>query len=375
MAGIPIDYFCCLFCGFVFTTDFDTWTREEFASLVYNADYIKVDGEYTRVRPERTARDAAQWLTGCEQARILDYGSGSGVFVDRMRALGFPYVEGYDPYSSPTRPTGQFDIVTCFEVFEHSPDPVATLGEMKSFLYDDGCILFSQTVHPPDIHAVRGSWWYLAPRNGHISTYSEEALGELARRHGMTLHRGSNLYAFAPPWPSSFAYMAARLVGPAFTTLRLLAPAVPSSQAITFPSPDDILWHPVEDDGIWRFRWTGARTTWWEARWGAVDAVQVRVPVLRGVEPGFAEHCALELLGTRKPARLDRGELVADFSVAGVPNGAIALHMPSPADPGGDRVSGSHGLAILVTQSPIWPAHQYEEPGNREAGHGEAAAA
>jgi SAM-dependent methyltransferase len=358
VSGISIWYFRCLFCGFVFTEDFDDWSHDEFANLIYNADYIKVDPEYVSDRPEWVARDFAARLQGCEHARILDYGSGAGVFVERMRAFGFRHIEACDPFSSPQRPSGTFDIVTCFEVIEHSPDPVATLGDMRSYLRDDGCIIFSQTVQPADILSVRGSWWYLAPRNGHVSTYSEEALDELGRHHAFVLHRSSNVYAFAPRWPSSFAALALSRVGPSFTTLRLMAPRLLADRPVAFPSRDEIYWHPVETDGIWRYRWTGARTVVWDGNWGNVDTLQIRIPMVQEVEPGFADRCELEVGGERKPARRDRGELTADFDVRRSRSGPIALHMPDPPasrQSRSDRPQGPLGLAILLTQAPCWP--------------------
>jgi SAM-dependent methyltransferase len=358
ISGISIDYHRCLFCGFIFTEDFDAWSQGDFAELIYNTDYVKVDGEYVSDRPELVARDFTRRLQGCENARILDYGSGAGVFVERMRRFGFRNIEAYDPFSSPERPSGTFDIITCFEVIEHSPDPVGTLGDMRRCLRDDGCIIFSQTVQPPDILSVRGSWWYLAPRNGHVSTYSEEALVELGRRHALVLHRGANVYAFAPRHPSSFAARALGNVGPPFTTLRLLAPQAMADTAIMFPSREQTYWHPAEDDGIWRYRWTGARSLLWNGRWGPVASLQVRIPVVQEVTPDFAARCELEVGGDRKPAVRDRGELVADFDVQGRTSGPIALHTPDPILPSQnkpDRPDGPHGLAVLLTPTPCRP--------------------
>jgi 2-polyprenyl-6-hydroxyphenyl methylase/3-demethylubiquinone-9 3-methyltransferase len=330
ISGIDVNYFRCLECSYLFTVDFDDWSSDEFAKFVYNDDYIKVDSEYVKVRPEQYAIDFARRFAGCEEARILDYGSGAGVFVRGMRERGYRHIEAYDPFSNPLRPEGTFDIITCFEVVEHLADPVATLGDMKSLLRADGCIIFSQTVQPADILAIRGNWWYLAPRNGHISTYSEEALVALGRRHQLLLHRGSNCYGFAPAWPSSFAARALECTGPSFATLRLTAPREVPINGIAFPSREQIIWHPMEDDGLWRFRWTGAALLQWEARWGPVACLELRVPVLHEIEPGFGLRCALELNGQRKPVRMDRGELVADFDVRGRLSGTIALHTPEP---------------------------------------------
>ena len=344
ISGIPVAYRRCLSCGFIFTEDFDDWTKNEFAALIYNQDYTKVDGDYAEVRPRQNAEIFAGRFAGCEPARILDYGSGTGVFVEGMQARGFAHVEAYDPYSNPVRPTGVFDIITCFEVIEHSPDPVGTLGDMKSLLREDGCIVLSQTTQPPDILAIRGSWWYLAPRNGHVSTFSEEALVALGRRHGLALYRGGTEFGFASEAPSSYAAAVLRSVGGTFTTLRVQAPP---------PSPSAIrAWYPAEDDGVWRFRWTASGNVSWSASWEPVRVLQVRVPLFQEVAPGLAADCVLELDRTRKPVRLDRGELVAEFDVTGSTHGQVTLHLPDRVKHFATDAIGARGLAILVVPAP-----------------------
>jgi len=362
LSGVLIDYLRCLACGYIFTRDFDDWPNDAFASLIYNQDYIKVDGEYVKIRPEQYAVDFARRFKGCENARILDYGSGAGVFVDGMRRLGFRDIQPYDPFSSPVPPEGTFDIITCFEVIEHSTDPVGTLADMKNLLREDGCIVFSQTLQPPDILAVRGSWWYLAPRNGHVSTYNAEALAALGRQQDLVFHNGENIFAFTHPWPSSHATVAQRCAGPSFAALRLTAPREVLTSVIAFPEPENVLWHPAEEDGVWHYRWTGSSTLAWQASWSAVECLQVRLPLNQEVEPGFGLRCELELAGQRRALRLDRGELVADFDVRGVTSGQIVLHTPEPALPRVERPSlarGPRGLAIQLTQLPAFAMERH----------------
>ena len=52
-------------------------------------------------------------LGGLGGVRILDYGSGGGVFAAAMAKHGFEAVEEYDPFSHPERPAGKFDVVLC----------------------------------------------------------------------------------------------------------------------------------------------------------------------------------------------------------------------------------------------------------------------
>ncbi len=214
LADISVDYWRCEQCGFLFTDFFDGWSHDDFRAFVYNDDYAKVDGEYEKIRPTRMAAEFGAKLRGAEHAAILDYGTGSGVFVQCLRDWGFTHTSGYDPFSSPDRPEGCFDIIICCEVIEHAVDPVAMLADIVGFLKPDGCILFSQTLQPRTIMSKRGSWWYLAPRNGHVSTYTEKALEILGSSQGLLFHHGDTLHGFARTARSNYAGIALATIRP-----------------------------------------------------------------------------------------------------------------------------------------------------------------
>lgn len=176
ISGIEVPYFRCESCEFLFTDFCDDWTPDDFRLFIYNDDYIIVDPEYLEIRPAYTADNMAALLEACENLSIIDYGSGSGGFAKEMAKRGFTKIKNYDPFSSPKRPRGRFNVACLFEVIEHSPTPIDTL---KS-IFDDilcsssGIVILTQTVQPDNINEIKGSWWYMGPRNGHISTYSEE---------------------------------------------------------------------------------------------------------------------------------------------------------------------------------------------------------
>ena len=88
LSGVVVPYFRCPNCHFIFTDLIDDWTVEEVIEFIYNDEYIKVDPEYRGDRALKTAAEMRSRLAGCEGARILDYGSGSGVFADEMRRYG-----------------------------------------------------------------------------------------------------------------------------------------------------------------------------------------------------------------------------------------------------------------------------------------------
>jgi len=213
-SGIPVTYYQCQHCSFIFTDFFDDWTPEDFAKFIYNADYSLVDGEYEAIRPANMATEMASFLADHRSARILDYGSGTGVFADRLKASGFAAVENYDPFTNPERPSGAFDIVTCFETIEHSPSPNDTIADLLSFMKPDGCIIFGTSIQPANINELRANWWYIGPRNGHVSIYTLEALELLGAGVGLEFYFGEGMFAFAGRKPSPQLMPLLRAIGP-----------------------------------------------------------------------------------------------------------------------------------------------------------------
>ncbi|AIY41282.1 SAM-dependent methyltransferase [Collimonas arenae] len=183
-AGWPVYFYRCGACGFTFTRALDNWSAEDFATHIYNDDYVRHDPDYLGARPRSNA-DLIMHNMGSvrERTSLLDYGSGMGLMTEILEQNGFDSVASFDPFSSTRRPDRQFNMVTCFEVFEHVQDPIALVKDINRFLSPDGAVLFSTLLCTPQ--AVDGglhNWWYCAPRNGHISFYTLEALTALAAR-------------------------------------------------------------------------------------------------------------------------------------------------------------------------------------------------
>lgn len=189
LSGEYVPYHRCAICGFIYTRFMDHWTSGEFAERIYNDIYGHIDPGYDGWRARMFAPDVIAML-GERRPRILDYGGGKGVLSGLLREAGFE-AESYDPFSSPKRPKGLFDLVIAVEVLEHSVTPMETLQEMRDLLEPDGAILATTLVGSPRPDADNPSD-YIAPRNGHVQQFTIPSLMIAANQIGARYYAGSS---------------------------------------------------------------------------------------------------------------------------------------------------------------------------------------
>jgi 2-polyprenyl-3-methyl-5-hydroxy-6-metoxy-1,4-benzoquinol methylase len=114
----------------------------------------------------------------------------------------------YDPFLERDRAhesRGQFDLITAFEVFEHVPDVNALIRDLDRLRTPTGVVLFSTLVSDTELRPNKPiSWWYAAPRNGHISLFSRKSLSVLANRLSLNFASFSNnfhaVFGTVPTW-------------------------------------------------------------------------------------------------------------------------------------------------------------------------------
>lgn len=74
--------------------------------------------------------------------RILDYGSGNGIFIKFMKSKGYKHIKGYDPYIKEYEKISEkgdkFDWVIANDVLEHCIDPIEMMEHALSFLKKGG---------------------------------------------------------------------------------------------------------------------------------------------------------------------------------------------------------------------------------------------
>jgi SAM-dependent methyltransferase len=337
---IPVVYHRCEACSFIFTTFCDAWTSADFASFIYNNDYTLVDPDYTGSRAAETASVMAELLRGCESARILDYGSGSGIFAEAMKARGFREIEGYDPFSEPPRPTGMFDFITCFEVVEHVVWPLTAFEDMLSLLAPGGVIVVGTGLQPANIGEIRCNWWYIAPRNGHVSIYAKETFAQIADKFDLTLRMGDGPSAFSGGVVSPAIRAALDRIGPIFNAVIPLAA----------PTHDDSGWHFREIADQTPFRWTNSCEVLWPARRFWPGVTQIRIHYLMEIVPGFAQASRVFLGAALLPTEISADCIVATVTLAEATIETVRLVTPAPRLPQewGTPDVRTLGLAIPV---------------------------
>jgi SAM-dependent methyltransferase len=185
--GVPIYYLKCQHCNHIFSTDFDDWDFEDFKENIYNDDYIVVDPEYDGTRSKRDAEMFLKMINYNKNIDILDYGSGNGFFEKELTTQGYN-IHSYDPlWENIDLSDKKFDIITAFEVLEHSNKPLDTLNELCNFLKPNGKILITTLVNDILQGKRDPTYWYLAPRNGHVSMFSNKSLEILFSKKGFSV--------------------------------------------------------------------------------------------------------------------------------------------------------------------------------------------
>lgn len=178
LARHSIWYQRCNTCGFLFSDAFDGWSVEDWKRNVYNDDYAQFDPDGDN--GSRAHANAGLALGVARQmgaARILDYGAGNGLLARYLIEAHSDCVS-WDVFDDVPLPAGPFDMVTAFEVIEHTPTPIETAREALSRVREGGAFLFS-TLTLDDLPGQAMDHWYIAPRNGHVSIHTTLSLGRL----------------------------------------------------------------------------------------------------------------------------------------------------------------------------------------------------
>ena len=137
--------------------------------------------------------------------RILDFGCGTGVFVQFLRENGFSQTSGYDvfvpAYADREVLNERYDAVVSFDVIEHLADPKQFLSDMSDLVNADGSVIIG-TPNADFLSVPGGSSPDIElsqPYHRHI--LSERSLLNLCHKRGLglrQLYRGAPMDSWIP---------------------------------------------------------------------------------------------------------------------------------------------------------------------------------
>jgi SAM-dependent methyltransferase len=179
----------------------------EFADAEYSGGVYR-DYVAARELKCRTFRDRLASIQGAGQ-RLLDVGCACGYLID------VALEEGYDAYgvefsdaaaaqaslsararivvgsveAMARQRLGEFDIITAFDIIEHTRDPVAFLGELHGLLRPGASLLLTtpDVLHP--LRWVMGARWPMLQPLQHTFLFSRLSMRMALERAGFTLAR------------------------------------------------------------------------------------------------------------------------------------------------------------------------------------------
>lgn len=210
-----VGYFYCVSCGLL-QTERPSWLDEAYGQAIADLDTGVIGRNLVHAR----IASSILGLLFNRRGRFADIAGGYGLFVRRMRDLGFDFhwedkhcenlvARGFE-WQPALRPA---TAVTAFEVLEHVYDPCAFLRDIIERA-GTRTILFSTLLFqgpPPDPK----TWWYYAFETGqHITFYQKKTLAHVANTLGLHfLTNGSNLHMMTdrPVSPLVFRLLAGRI--------------------------------------------------------------------------------------------------------------------------------------------------------------------
>jgi SAM-dependent methyltransferase len=134
-----------------------------------------------------------------KQSLILDYGCGSGYFVEELRHTGFKNAFGFDPFLPENKsdaggiylsnkiellPAKQWDVITLNHVFEHLPEPIKYLEDLHELLKPGGLLILRfPVIDSYAFEKYKENWvQFDAPR--HLNLFTRKSIATAVEKAG-----------------------------------------------------------------------------------------------------------------------------------------------------------------------------------------------
>ena len=124
-----------------------------------------------------------------KQDRILDYGCSKGLFIQYLKERGYSNCFGFDPYverfKSANVLQAKYDFVISLDVIEHDESPREFLTRLVSLLDSRGRLCLETPNAEGIVLADPEEYLHALHVPYHVHIFSQQALIELAREHGL----------------------------------------------------------------------------------------------------------------------------------------------------------------------------------------------
>ena len=192
----PVAYYQCPNCALL-QTQRPFWLKEAYASALSALD----TGAIARARLCIELTGAlASLLRIPPDSPCVDYGGGHGLLTRAMRDQGYDfrwhdrYAQNHFARGFEADPAQPYALLTCFEVWEHLPDPGRDLTEFFSPGHDH--LLIGTYLH----HGHRDNWWYYSCESGqHVAFFADTTMRFVARQFGYHAIVGQRYTLFHKP--------------------------------------------------------------------------------------------------------------------------------------------------------------------------------
>ncbi|MGH6942052.1 methyltransferase domain-containing protein [Hypericibacter sp.] len=183
LSGIPIYYYRCPGCGFLFTRAFDDWGLTDMTSPATTLEKVAPTLDVAERHNHNFVPLLKEWFgDGLSALRLLDLGEDK--LAASLRQSGIPADR---PEPGPARlrtasplTAGPYDVILAFNIFEQLTEPLAFMKQIDQVTAPDGLLLvatpLSDGVDPAAAGIRRRPLRYISPRREQYSIFNAASL-------------------------------------------------------------------------------------------------------------------------------------------------------------------------------------------------------
>jgi len=176
LSGIPIYYYRCPGCGFLFTRAFDDWGLTDMTGPVTTLQKAEPPLDAAERHNHNFIPLLKEWFgEGLSALRLLDLGKDK--LAASLRRSGIP-ADRFEP--APAMTAGPYDVILAFNIFEQLTEPLAFMKQIDRVTAPDGLLLvatpLSDGVDPAAVGSRRRPLRYVSPRREQYSIFNAASL-------------------------------------------------------------------------------------------------------------------------------------------------------------------------------------------------------